>query len=195
MGTAIPLTVARGLNGRAPLSMVTRLDIDDYGPPGPHLGGPWAKTKAFIPPGFESLAPEGSAAAGVDGCSELGGQTITFSPQVAAVTTAVESSILFPRPFIITNVQALSSNAQGAAVALAFLVAEDINTTGGFATSGTFWDNGRGTRTIIAPSVVVQTAYPNIVVPFPNRSIKVVEDNQSGAAVEFDVIVSIKWLT
>ncbi len=199
----IPLTVARRLNGRDGLMLLNRLDLPDYGPPGSHLTGPWAKTGKFK---VEELDDAGRPRGGSGGstiltpedeldCATLDGGALQFTSQLGAGASDVRVRGPLPRPFRITHVNLWSQAAlpSAANVQAHILIADDQDRTNGLSTSGAIMQVGAFTEPL-EPFNVKQDYYPNYLVGERNKTIKIAAVNNSAGALETYIIVSFQFL-
>lgn len=171
-----------------------RADIIDYGPPGPHLTGPWAKTKSFVPRllGFGGPDDDGLDL-GRGGCPALEGDAMVLTPNVGAGLTVIATHATpIARPFLVTHMQYWCDVTvpAGGNVQLAVKIADDDDTTGGLATSGVNLSGVRPDQ-MAEPFNQTQTEYPNRVFAGGRKFIKSIWINNTGVA--HDTYLSVSW--
>jgi len=176
----------------------TRVDITDYGPPGPHFGGPWAKTKAFIPDGIgEVPGVGGEVGGGVGGCAEKYGTAFRFGVSLlASGANQVNSSLIINYPFIVEHVQINTDSPLTDSLFIDIRDALDNSTAGGLAASGTsiFGALGVGGGNLKAVSPQVE-AFPHFYQPQAYHFLKCVFNNVvSVAARSAEVNISLRLL-
>jgi len=196
LNRAVILTAARGLSGIGGIIEPLRWDLPDYGPPGNHFGGPWAKTKAFNPgvgtfgdadsPGGPEASP----------CDRRGSFAAVAQPAIGAGVTNVTTAKGGYGPAIVRQVEYWCEVAVPvAAVQLAMKVAEDVDVTGGLNTSGTRIRDAVGAFDV-NPMTQKITVYPNFLVTFAGSwNFKVIAVNGSAGVLTFETWVSYDLLS
>lgn len=193
---AVPLTVARALSGRGGAIISVRDDLPDYGPPGPHFGGPWAKTKAFSPARAGIGDDDGPGGPEASPCDRRGGFAAVAQPAIAAGNTTVTTARGGYGPAIIRQLEYWCEAAvPTAAVQLCVKVAEDVDTTGGLNTSGTRIRDAVGAFDV-NPMTQKITVYPNFIVSFAGLwNFKVICVNGSAGVLTFETWASYDLLS
>lgn len=193
---AVPLTLPRGLSGVGGIIGPLRWDIPDYGPPGNHFGGPWAKTKAFSPVSGILTGDDSPGGPEASACDRRGSFAAIAQPAIAAGATLVTTAKGGYGPAIIRQVEYWCELAVPvAAVQLVFKVAEDTDTTGGLLTTGTRIRDSV-TAFDVNPMTQKITVYPNFIVTFSGPwNFKVVAVNGSAGVLTFETWASYDLLS
>ena len=194
---AVMLTPAQFLGRQRVLMQGLRQDLPDYGPPGPHLGGPWAKTKSYTG-SLPTVGEDGPGGvlpgAGCD--TPRGNYCIVSGLALGAGTTTVSTTKGGTGPAIIRQIEYWCDLATPlTTVQVMVKVSDDTDTTGGVLTTGVRVRDV-GQQFDCNPMTQKITVYPNFVVPFSgNWFMKAIQINGDAAAHNYVTWLSYDLLT
>lgn len=196
-GKIIQLTPARFLKEPPFIDTSIRADIGDYGPPGVHLGGPYAlkgrsKAVALDIPGADGGDGNGAAAAWP--CTPQGGGTLAYVFNVAAGATGVAVSAQLARPFLINHIWAVGNSPVADGAFFRIKIADDNDTLGGALTTGTDLDNAQnvGPGWNIGPDI--RNFYPKARITDIPKYVKMIFVGNGGTGTRMWGGVSIEYL-
>jgi len=192
---AVPLTVARGLTGQSPLIQPVRFDLPDYGPPGNHFGGPWAKTKAFSPPGFSALGDAGPAGPEApEICVPARGDSFCSSISVLTGVTTVLATAAITLPFVLMRGVGGHGGGNNSACDFQAKIATDNSVALGILESGVNVFGSASGVVLVDPNGNLAETFPSTYFTSPPYFIKFIFRNLSAGTVDYFQILDVTYL-